>query len=385
MNRYNKLRVYFLKGLELILQLIRTKLLIVYLGVDSFGTFALFQSNFKMLQNVAGIGHNKTYLNERIYRNAKVKTLPLNGYFIIAQIIVLLTGILIFSIYYSSIDGLYFVVPAFLGILGTYYTSFLKVSGDVLLLSVRSLVAIFLLLLLTYLGVVLGLSLMQIVALGYLSSLVLFKKAIRISYSWSGFKHLSLTGAWYMMLSVIVMGAPLLVRTKIWQSHPGQGASFYAAWWTLINTYVGIFFVTLPGLYISKYVGQNNRSRLILRNFLESSLYLVFLVLGLMLFFDMIIGNFYSIEFIAIKPMFMASIPGLFLKSLSWQIGFSFSVSGDVKGLTISDVSFGVLFASLMGLFNFKLDYLGYTYSISYAFVVVSQLLYLYYVNRKGV
>ena len=161
---------------------------------------------------------------------------------------------------------------------------------------------------------------------------------------------------------------------RIFINHVGSvdDVGFYAAGFTLINTYVGMIFTAMgtdyyPGL--SRVAMDNAQCRENINQQSKIALLLLAPILIIFLVFvNVAVILLYSSEFLVITHMIYWAALGIFFKAASWAIAFVFLAKGEGKLYFWSEFggSFYMLIFGILGFSRGGLTGLGFAFLISF-------------------
>ena len=170
----------------------------------------------------------------------------------------------------------------------------------------------------------------------YFSSKVKIRKPeINKSIFFSEGSDMLRMGIMLSLSSIISLGASYLVRIFI--SHKGgvDQVGLYTAGFAIINTYVGMVFTAMATDYfprLSGIINDKEKTRDTVNGQAEVALLILAPILTVFLIFiNWVIILFYSTKFTGVNNMIHYAALGMFFKAISWPIGYMFIASGNTK------------------------------------------------------
>lgn len=173
-----------------------------------------------------------------------------------------------------------------------------------------------------------------------------------------------------------------------------EAVGFYNAGFTLLNSYVGIIFTIMSTDYFPRLAAvceddEKVRASVIQQSFISILIITPIIILFLM-FIPLIIKILYTTKFISIMSMVRFGVLGMLFRAVSWSMGFIIIAKGDSK--TFMKTTFWFNFLSLilnaLGYYFYGLEGLGFSFLIYYIihFLVVKIIVekrYGFYFDTK--
>lgn len=184
------------------------------------------------------------------------------------------------------------------------------------------------------------------------------------------------------ILSVIVS---LITRTFINTIGSIQDVGLYQAGWTIVNSYVGVFFVVMSTDYYPKLssviYNRSSTNKIYNQQILMSMALLLPCLILLILFLPLIVSLLYTKDFTLIIPFVKLSLLGVLFKAISYSISYVFLAKSSIKIYFLTELFSNILFIILnlllykyMGLLG-----MGISYTLGY---LITLLIVLYFLKK---
>jgi len=182
--------------------------------------------------------------------------------------------------------------------------------------------------------------------------------------------------------SIITLAVAYIVRIYINKVGGIKDVGLFTAGFAIINTYVGMVFTAMSSDYYPRLASvseDNKKTKQIINEQAEIAIlilspilivFLVFIHWGILLL--------YSIDFIEVIPMVHWATLGIFFKALTWSMGYLFLARGASKVFFWNELCSNcyVLISNLLGYYYFGLTGLGVSFLISY-FIYFIQVFFI--------
>ncbi len=146
----------------------------------------------------------------------------------------------------------------------------------------------------------------------------------------------------------------------------------YNAGFAIINTYVGMIFAAMVTDYfprLSAVANDNNKSAILINQQAEIGILIIAPVLNIfMVFINVVITLLYSSKFLPISGMIQYVALGIFLKTVSWAMGYMMLAKGDSKIFFYSELLANtyILGINMLCYRLYGLDGLGISFFVCY-------------------
>lgn len=193
---------------------------------------------------------------------------------------------------------------------------------------------------------------------------------------------------------LISIGSSLIIRIFISNTGAISDVGLYNAGFAIIEGYVGIIFTAMAKDYyprlsmVSNNIDERNNE---INQQTEIAILLLIPILTIfLLFLNIIILILYTKEFLAVMPMIKYAILGMFLRAISWSMGYLLLAKGDSKVFFWSEMlsTFYVLILNILGYKYFGLKGIGIAFILIYLFhtiqiFVTVKILYKFKFNNE--
>jgi O-antigen/teichoic acid export membrane protein len=384
---------------NIIISIIRTKLIAIFIGPAGMGITALLNSTINIISGISGLGIETSSVKHisSSYKNEDLNTVSTTVS--VVRKLVLLTGILgallaiVFSNWLSIItfgDSSHMYSFVFLSI-----TLFFKQISLGQLVVLQGLRKIKLLAKANFYGNLFGLlfsipvyyyykidAIVPTIIVASLSALIFsfyYSKKVKI-------KNIKLTNIQFTLVGkdIIKLGIMLtfsglltllstyLIQIYIVKTGNIEQVGFFNAGFTLLNSYVGIIFTVMSTDYfprLSSISTDNEKIRIsVMQQALISILIITPIIILFLIFIPLIVKIIYTSKFISIIPMVCFGIIGMLFKAVSWSMGFILLAKGDSEIFIKTAIGFNFLslFLNILGYYYYGLEGLGFSFLIYY-------------------
>jgi O-antigen/teichoic acid export membrane protein len=197
-------------------------------------------------------------------------------------------------------------------------------------------------------------------------------------------KKMLKVGLLFSVSSFITISFSHLLRLFISKKGNLYDLGLYNSGITIITTYVGVIFSAMGNDYYPRLAAVSNdieKSNETINNQVEISLIILGpILIGFILFIELVIGMLYTNQFLEVSDMIVLSAFGIFFKTVSYIIGYNYLARGTSKLFIFSEMAFNIYF--------FAFSILGYTYygliglGISYIFSYMISMIKVYMINK---
>jgi O-antigen/teichoic acid export membrane protein len=385
--------------LNIIISIVRTKLIAVFIGPAGMGIISLLNSAINIINGVSGLGIETSAVK---HISGKYKENDLSSVSTMVSTVkklVLVTGIFgaLLAIFFSSwLSTITFGNTDYtLAFIFISVTVLLKQLASGQLVVLQSLRKMRLLAKANFYGNLMGLLVsipvyyyyridaiiptMIIISLSSFLFAFYFSKKIEIPKNNLTTKELLVEGKGIVKLGVLltISGLLTLLSTYLIQIYVGkigglEEVGFYTAGFTLLNSYVGIIFTVMSTDYFPRLssISDDNvkvRASVIQQSFI-SILIITPIVILFLTFIPMIVKVIYTPKFISIIPMVCFGILAMLFRAVSWSMGFILIAKGDSKMFILTAVVFNILslLMNVLGYYFYGLEGLGISFLIYY-------------------
>jgi len=159
----------------------------------------------------------------------------------------------------------------------------------------------------------------------------------------------------------------------------------YNAGFAIINTYVGMIFAAMVTDYfprLSAVANDNKKSALLINQQAEIGILIIAPVLNIfMVFINVVITLLYSSKFLPISGMIQYVALGIFLKTVSWAMGYMMLAKGDSKIFFYSELlaNIYILGINMLCYRLYGLDGLGISFFVCYGLGILQGYIILHW------
>jgi O-antigen/teichoic acid export membrane protein len=179
-------------------------------------------------------------------------------------------------------------------------------------------------------------------------------------------------GVMLSLNSIITLGTSYVVRIFISRSGGIADVGLYNAGFAIISTYVGLIFTAMGTDYyprLSSIVNDKEKARELINNQAELAILVLAPILCVfMVFIKFLIEILYSKQFMPVNGMLHWAALGMFFKATSWPLGFLFLAKGDGKAFFWNELVANVylLVLNILGYKYFGLTGMGMSFFVGY-------------------
>lgn len=171
---------------------------------------------------------------------------------------------------------------------------------------------------------------------------------------------------------IVALLASYLVRIFITRQGGLEEVGLYSAGFAIINTYVGLIFTAMSTDYFPRLSGvaaNNTEMNGVINKQLEIALLIIAPILMVFfVFIKWIVALFYSDQFSLVNEMIQWAALGMFFKTVSWSISYSFLAKKDSKTFFLNELTANVyiLLLNVIGYKYWGLDGIGLSFLFGY-------------------
>lgn len=396
--------------LNIIIQIVKTKLLAILIGASGFGIISLYNAYIDFTYNISHLGLHttaikflsKNNINKKYFKLVKLIYLSL----LIISFLFVFTTVILFSerisqTIFDSKEYSSSIIYISAVIIFRHLTSFLN-SELQALRKLKQLAKANVLSNLTSFFIVIPLYYfygIDIVVVAFitasLSSFIvtcIFSEKLEVvlpSKKKTKIISLSLLNLGLVLVfSTILNQSVLLILKILVQNNLGiKEVGIYSAGLLITNTYLGLIFSALATDYfprLSSTIKDNTKSIKIVNAQTKVILLVVFpLVIFLIFFINFIVSILFTEEFIGLNTFVKISAIGLFFKSISWCLGYVIIANANKKKFILIETISQFIFLGLSFLLFFSFGINGIALATSIGFIIYFVI--IYYVVRKEI
>lgn len=384
---------------NIIISIIRTKLIAIFIGPAGMGIAALLNSTINIISGITGLGIETSAVKHisGSYQNDDLNSVSANV--TIVKKLALFTGIFgaLLTIFLSE----WLSQLTFGNSEHTFSFVFLSITLLFKQLSTGELVVLQglrkmkLLAKANFYGNLFGLlfsiplyyyyridAIVPTIIVASLSSVLFssyFSKKIGIVKTNVSNNQLTTEGKSIIRLGIMLTfsGFLTLLSTYLIQIYVGkigglEEVGFYNAGFTLLNSYVGIIFTVMATDYFPRLASicddnEKVRTSVIQQSFM-SILIITPIIILFLIFIPLIIKILYTPKFISIMSMVCFGILGMLFRAVSWSMGFIIIAKGDSNVFIKTALGFSVLslILNVFGYYFYGLEGLGFSFFVYY-------------------
>ena len=179
-------------------------------------------------------------------------------------------------------------------------------------------------------------------------------------------------GVMLSLSGLLASGSSYVVRAYISNLGGVSAVGLYSAGFTVVYSYVGIFFTAMGTDYyprLSEVAHDNEKTRLLINQQAESGILILAPLLCLLLVFvDLVVIALYSEKFLLVTRMIQWALIGVFFKVASWSVSFILIAKGESKIFFVNELIAAIysLALNLAGFALGGLEGLGISFFIIY-------------------
>jgi O-antigen/teichoic acid export membrane protein len=394
---------------NIILAIIRTKLISIFFGPTGLGLFDTYNLNITIIYTLCSCGLSNYLISliSPLFNNGDLVSLnhELSFYkkiFLYISFFSLIIGIILspllsnlfFKSYNKTLDFILLSIPIFLTTLTSLNTSILQCSRNINLLIKNTVVS----------GLLIIISVIIIIQFNIEKSLVIILISISIINYITTTYNLNKIGIKFVVIknkkvvitilelfksSIFIAMSGLLplihnyiIRIYLYNNAKSDIIGYYSSAINLTNSYIMIIFSTMSLYYYPELASIKSNdiktNKLVNKQIITSILLITPLILFLFLVLNYLITLLYSKDFIFSSNMIIFSLCGILFKCVCWSLTYLFYAKSKTIFLIIIE-----LFALLIGLissfilFNFiGLDGIGLSISLT-NFILMIYIIYI--------
>jgi O-antigen/teichoic acid export membrane protein len=185
-------------------------------------------------------------------------------------------------------------------------------------------------------------------------------------------KDMMKLGFFISMSGIITLGVSYAVRIFISNIGGVEEVGLYTAGFAIINTYVGLIFTAMGTDYYPRLAAvssDNDECTKIINQQAEIALLIISpIILVFLVYIRIFILLIYSTKFITIDLMIYWAALGMIFKTIGWAIGFLILAKGNNKIFFWNELIFNIqmLILNLCGYYFFGLEGLGISFMVSF-------------------
>jgi O-antigen/teichoic acid export membrane protein len=200
---------------------------------------------------------------------------------------------------------------------------------------------------------------------------------LNLAQTFSEGKRMLQMGFMISLSGMLTVTASYLLRIFIGRTGGVDQVGLYTAGFAIINTYVGLIFSAMATDYyprLSSVAHDNEQCRQIINQQAEIAILVLAPILIIFLtFINWVIVLLYSEQFIPVNGMLYWAAVGMFFKAASWSIAFIFLAKGDSKLFFWNELvaNINLLGLNVLGYYFLGLTGLGISFIVAYILYLV--------------
>lgn len=397
---------------NIIIGIIKSKIIAVLLGTVGMGIMGLFQSTISFIQGLTSLGLGQSAVRDVSEANATGNSERINHIVAVLNKLVWITGLigmgvcLVLSPFLSKFTfGNYDYTIPFILLSSILLIDQIRIGQGVLLQGLRRLKD---LAKASTIGATLGLVIsipfyyllkvdgiaptLVLTSISYLVVNWLFVKRINIPKEKVSLKSSLQDGRLMMKMgiamtinSIIVLGVAYLLRWFIRLQGGLEEVGLFTAGFTIVNTYAGMVFNAMATDYYPRLAAVNNdneKGNLIINQQIEiATLVIAPLMVLCIVFMPFVIKILYSDQFLRANVFIIWASAGIIFKAISWALSYNFIAKGKARQFIINEVGAKLYSLPLQfgGYYLMGLKGLGIAFLLSYLLYSIQ----LYIVSRN--
>ncbi len=397
---------------NIIIGIIKSKIIAVLLGTVGMGIMGLFQSTISFIQGLTCLGLGQSAVRDVSEANATGNSERINHIVAVLNKLVWITGLigmgvcLVLSPFLSKFTfGNYDYTIPFILLSSILLIDQIRIGQGVLLQGLRRLKD---LAKASTIGATLGLVIsipfyyllkvdgiaptLVLTSISYLVVNWLFVKRINIPKEKVSLKSSLQDGRLMMKMgiamtinSIIVLGVAYLLRWFIRLQGGLEEVGLFTAGFTIVNTYAGMVFNAMATDYYPRLAAVNNdneKGNLIINQQIEiATLVIAPLMVLCIVFMPFVIKILYSDQFLRANVFIIWASAGIIFKAISWALSYNFIAKGKARQFIINEVGAKLYSLPLQfgGYYLMGLKGLGIAFLLSYLLYSIQ----LYIVSRN--
>ena len=229
---------------------------------------------------------------------------------------------------------------------------------------------------------IIGTALIVLFLSWYFSRKIIIEK-VDISYSQTitGGEKMLKMGFMISLSSLLAIGASYILRIFINKTGGIDQVGLYDAGFMIINTYVGLVFTAMSTDYFPRLssVSESNKlcRRIIIQQAEIAILILAPILVVFLIFIKQIVILLYSSQFIDVNQMIYWAALGMFFKATTWAIGYILLAKSESKIFFFSELVANIytLLLNVLGYYYYGLEGLGISFLVSYIISLIQVFL----------
>jgi O-antigen/teichoic acid export membrane protein len=229
---------------------------------------------------------------------------------------------------------------------------------------------------------IIGTSLIVLLVSWYFSRKIIIEEVdISFSQTYTSSKKMLKMGLMISLSSFLAIGASYILRIFINKTGGIIQVGLYDAGFMIVNTYVGLVFTAMSTDYFPRLssVSENNKlCRKIINQQAEIAILILAPILVVFLFFiKEIVILLYSNQFVEVNQMIYWAALGVFFKAVTWAIGYVLLAKSNSILFFISELVANIytLLFNILGYHYFGLEGLGISFLFSYMISLIQVFL----------
>lgn len=397
---------------NIIIGIIKSKIIAVLLGTVGMGIMGLFQSTISFIQGLTSLGLAQSAVRDVSEANATGNSEQISHTVAVLKKLVWITGLigmgicLILSPFLSKFTfGNYDYTIPFILLSSVLLLDQIRIGQGVLLQGLRRLkdlakastigatlglvisIPFYYLLKVDGIAPTLVLTSVSFLVVNwcYVKRINIPKKNVTIRTSLEDGRLMMKMGLAMTLNNIIVLGVAYLLRWFIRLQGGLEEVGLFTAGFTIVNTYAGMVFNAMATDYYPRLAAvnhDNDKGNLIINQQIEiATLVIAPLMVLCIVFMPLVIKILYSDQFLQANIFIIWASAGIIFKAISWALSYNFIAKGKARQFIINEVGAKLYSLPLQfgGYYLLGLKGLGMAFLISYFLYSIQ----LYIVSRK--
>ena len=400
-----------IQGFNIILSLIKTKVIALVLGASGIGVIGLFTSTLAVMSELGKLGLDTSAIKELSFALKKNDKDEVSSIVSALNKIILIFGsiiallMIVFSTYLSRFtfgddtfkySFVFLTLVVFFNLLTAVKLSVLQGLRELKALAKVNVITSFLSLpivlplyyYLEFKGIVLALILSAFVAYlvswYYVNKLALKKVKHRTKNIFGKYKSMIKLGVMFSLSGVLALLSAYLIRVGLGYLSTIEIVGFYTAGMVILDSYFGLVFKAIQTDYYPRIsaISDNIKSlsNVVSQQGIIGLLLITPILILFMAFMPLVLEVLYTKKFIVLTEFMNWALLGLFFKTASWTIGYIILAKSDSNLFIKTAIVFNSLFLilTLLGFKYFGLEGIG----IAYVVYFIVHLCVLFVITR---
>lgn len=385
--------------INIVIQIVRSKLIAVLLGTEGMGINGLFNSTISLIQTISGFGIGTSSVKNIAAANAKDDKQQVAKVLSILRKLVWITGMagalftLLFAKYLSQLTfGSDHYEIAFRWLSMSFLFNQLSAGQRAALQGLRKIKMLASANLMgAVLGLVISIPFYYFYHIDGIVPAIIFTSISGMLISWffarkihiekvavdgemfrTESKEIISMGVMLSLSSFIAVLSSYVLRIYIGKYGSFSDVGLYTAGFNIVEGYVGIIFTAMSSDYYPRLSAVSNQLEKLKDTVTQQAeiaiLILTPIIVAFLLLAPIVISVLYTKEFLPITTMISIAILGMYFRAASWAMGFILYAKSDSKLFLKTAVFFNMAFlaSNILGYYLYGLTGLGLSFFINY-------------------